>query len=274
MGASLIGDSCKRKIWYSFRWAKKPDFDGRMLRLFETGHLAESRMVDDLRSIGCQVWDFDPDTGKQIRIQGENPHFSGSMDGIGLIDGKWRVLEFKTHSDKSFGELVKKGVKESKPQHYAQMQVYMYHKKIDRSLYFAVNKNTDDIYTEKVNLDKSAAKELIKKADEIIFSTVPPARLSDRPDWWECRFCQFRAICHDVEIPEKNCRTCSHVTPRKEGGWICEKKDEMLTTDEQKKGCGLHLFIPPMLELAHGKPVEAGETWVKYDDGFIDGDEN
>ena len=37
MGASLIGHNCDRYIWLTWRWAHKPEFKGRILRLFSTG---------------------------------------------------------------------------------------------------------------------------------------------------------------------------------------------------------------------------------------------
>lgn len=35
LGASVIGKQCMREIWYGFRWSKKTNFSGRMLRLME-----------------------------------------------------------------------------------------------------------------------------------------------------------------------------------------------------------------------------------------------
>jgi hypothetical protein len=51
--------------------------------------------------------------------------------------------------------LEKKGVKVSKPMHWAQMQVYMLGTKIERALYVAVCKDDDRIYTERVKYDRS-----------------------------------------------------------------------------------------------------------------------
>ena len=39
LGASQIGKSCERALWYDFRWATSARFPGRILRLFETGQL-------------------------------------------------------------------------------------------------------------------------------------------------------------------------------------------------------------------------------------------
>lgn len=45
MGASLIGKECARSIWYDFFWATKSAFGGRMVRLFNRGHLEEGRFI-------------------------------------------------------------------------------------------------------------------------------------------------------------------------------------------------------------------------------------
>ncbi len=60
------------------------------------------------------------------------------------------MLEFKTHSAKSFADLAAKGVEASKPQHVAQMQIYMHLTGITRALYVAVCKDTDALHIERV----------------------------------------------------------------------------------------------------------------------------
>jgi len=55
LGGSLIGRPCLRELWYSFRWAKERKFKGRLLRLFNRGHLEEFRFVAYLESIGFEV---------------------------------------------------------------------------------------------------------------------------------------------------------------------------------------------------------------------------
>lgn len=56
LGASLIGDDCKRKLWYGFRWAFKKKFEGRLLRLFNRGHREEDRFIEWLEGAGFKVW--------------------------------------------------------------------------------------------------------------------------------------------------------------------------------------------------------------------------
>lgn len=149
LGASIIGHDCDRYLWYTFRACVKRDFSGRIYRLFQTGNLAESRFVAELEGIGCEVVSHD-EAGKQIEVLAIGGHFSGHLDGMALgvpeAPKSWHVCEFKTHNDKSFGALQKAGVQKSKPLHYAQMMVYMGLTKVDRALYLAMNKDTDEIY--------------------------------------------------------------------------------------------------------------------------------
>ena len=44
LGASLIGAECDRYLWQSFRWVALPQFEGRILRLFDTGTREEARV--------------------------------------------------------------------------------------------------------------------------------------------------------------------------------------------------------------------------------------
>jgi len=130
LGASIVGKECRRALWYDFRWVTRARFTGRMLRLFETGKREEERLVRDLRRTGATVLDTDPETGRQWRVSAVGGHFGGSLDAvaIGLLEAPktWHVVEFKTHGLKSFAALKNDGVERAKPQHAAQMQIYMH----------------------------------------------------------------------------------------------------------------------------------------------------
>ena len=252
LGASIIGHSCRRYLWLSFRWALKSKFEGRLLRLFGTGHREEPRIIEELRAIGCKVWEADLVTGEQFEITDCNGHFRGHLDAKaeGLPESPMtvHVLEFKTHNTKSFKDVSAKGVRTSKPMHWAQMQVYMYKEKLDRAMYIAVCKENDDIYTERIELDAHAAQDLITKANTIICMDEPPPRASEDPSWFECKWCDMHPICHGTTVPLPNCRSCAHSTPAEDAEWICEKYNCVIPQDNQAHGCESHRYIPILLE--------------------------
>jgi hypothetical protein len=264
LGASQIGKSCERALWYDFRWTTPAGFPGRILRLFETGQLEEARIVRNLRRVGATVLEVDPETGRQWRVEAHGGHFGGSLDAValGLLEAPktWHVVEFKTHSAKSFRELVAKGVAEAKPQHWAQMQVYMHLTGLTRAMYLAVCKDTDDLYVERVRADGEAAERLLAKAGRVIHAPRPPARISGDPAWFECRFCDHHDLCHGDAAAAVTCRSCLH-SSAVEGGWHCARWDQALGDQEQRAACARHLFIP---DLVPGEVADAGDDHVVY----------
>jgi len=256
LGASLIGHACERYLWMTFRWVDSKKFPGRMLRLFETGSLAEARFVANLKRIGVEVHDTTPD-GKQWRVSALGGHFAGSMDGAGRgfpeAPKTWAVIEFKTHGEKSFTDLVKKRVQAAKPQHYAQMQVYMGETGMERAMYMAVNKNTDELYAEWVHFDPVEYAKLKARAERVIRAAEPPLRVSSDPSWFVCKMCDFAEHCHGEKAPAVNCRTCAHSTPEMDGDgkWTCSLADTSpvaIPAPVQRTGCGQHRYIPILLE--------------------------
>ena len=264
LGASLIGKPCSRALWYDFRWVTPARHPGRILRLFETGQLEEARLVRNLRATGATVMDVDPETGRQFRVSAHGGHFGGSLDAvaIGLLEAPktWHVVEFKTHSRKSFDQLVASGVAASKPQHVAQMQVYMHLTGITRALYVAVCKDTDALHIERIRADAQEGARLLEKAGRIIFAQHPPARISEDPAWFECRMCPHHGLCHGEAAAAVTCRSCLHATPV-EGSWHCARRDRVLEDADQRRACASHLFIP---DLVPGEVIDAGEDFVAY----------
>ena len=266
MGASLIGHQCDRYIWLTWRWVLKPEFSGRMLRLFSTGQREEARLIEELRGIGAQVWDKDPETDQQFRVSSCNGHFGGSLDGIGkgLPEAPKSpcVLEFKTHNERSFNELMAKKVQAAKPQHYDQMTVYMGLMELDRAMYMGVNKNTDEVYCEWVHFDKDHFMGLMHRAQRLIEETASPQALSADPAYYVCKMCTFWKHCHGGMAAEANCRTCCHASPVENAAWHCQQHDKQLTDKAQREGCKDHLMIPSLVP--YGEPVDGGQTWIAY----------
>lgn len=250
LGASIIGKPCSRALWYDFRWATHVHHEGRILRLFETGQREEDRLVRNLRDTGATVLEVDPETGRQFTVTAHGGHFGGSLDAvaIGILEAPktWHVVEFKTHGVKSFRDLCAKGVEASKPQHAAQMQIYMYLTEITRAIYIAVCKDTDALYVERIHADLDAGQRLLTKARRVIYARQPLSRISEDPAWFECRFCNHHDLCHGGGSAAHTCRSCLHATPI-EGGWHCARHDCGLSVADQRAACARHLFIPDLV---------------------------
>ena len=265
LGGSQIGHHCDRFLWLLFRWADHEEHDGRLLRLFDHGNVEEGRLVRDLRSIGVTVYDVDPNTGRQWLFTAFGGHFGLSLDGAGKgfpESSAWHALEFKTYNDKGFAQLQKHGVEKHKPQHAAQMQIGMELADLDRAFYLAVNKNTDALYGERLKRDPEQGQRLLNRAERVIFSEEPLEKISERPDWYECKYCPMYNLCHQGGTAEVNCRTCVHSTPMRDGTWHCARHDATLSTKEQREGCGYHLMRPDLM--GHGKATDAGDDWIEY----------
>jgi CRISPR/Cas system-associated exonuclease Cas4 (RecB family) len=269
LGASQIGHHCDRYLWLSFRWACPEQFQGRILRLFRRGHEEEAGVISDLRAAGCEVMDTDG-TGRQYGFR--DGHFAGSIDGIVLsgvpeAPNKPHVLEAKTHSLKSFNDVVAKGVKASKPMHYAQMQTYMARMSVDRALYFAVCKDDDRIYTERVRFDKEEAERLADRAQRIIASDRMPEPISADPTWYQCKFCAAADLCHgNKRLPDINCRTCAHFTAERDGRATCARWGDIPDIKAQQSGCDAHVIHPDLVPWQY-KPTEQGTHLIYIIDG-------
>jgi len=274
LGASILGHFCDRFLWYNFRWCVARTFEGRLYRLFETGNLAELRFVAELRAIGCTVHETN-ENGEQFAVHALGGHVSGHMDGCALgipeAPKTWHVCEFKTHNDRSFKALVKDGVEASKPQHFVQMHVYMGLSGMTRALYLAVNKDTDELYAERVRYDAKIVAAVLARAERIIRANQAPERAAGRADDYRCKFCDAYELCWGtsavaVPIPKRTCRTCCHSTPEIDDGqsarWTCARTHCNLSFDEQEAACGSHLLLPSLVSFA--EPADAGDDWIEF----------
>lgn len=254
LGASVIGGKCQRAIWYGFRWASKKLPRGkkgepklkaasRMMRLWNRGHLEEGRFIAMLLMIDVQVYQQDAN-GKQFRIGAFGGHFSGSGDGIlynvpDLPAGVPCLGEFKTHSDKSFAELLDKGVRIAKPEHYVQMNEYMHHFGLLYCLYMAVNKNTEELHAEIVMYDRVCAEKYLDVAKDLVFRMNAPKRIAGgNPGFFQCKhMCDETAVCYEAIKPDVNCRTCMHCFAMPDGTWQCAPQAKTLDKAAQLAGC-------------------------------------
>lgn len=249
LGGSVIGEPCERALWYGFR-GQAAKFDGRMLRLFDSGHREEARIIEDLRRAGMTVMDRDA-SGQQYGFELLGGHVGSHVDGVvqGVPDAPKtpHLLEVKTHNDKSFADLKAKGVQKSKPVHYAQMQFYMGALGLERALYVAVEKSSDTIYTERVKFDPDSHRDLLAKAERIVRADAPPARITEDPAWYECKLCDHRKVCWGEAMPTRDCRTCAMVAVQPSGGWHCSRWGAQVPTEALTGACDDHVYMPDLV---------------------------
>lgn len=233
MGYSESGDSCKRRIWYNFHWCHTEIITARTQRIFDTGHIFETFVIDALTKAGFPI------THRQLEVVGCYGHVKGHIDGFVWninFAGSKMLLEVKTSNDKGFKEILKHKVKRAKPEHYSQMQAYMGKLKIENCLYVCYNKNDSSFYFEIVPYNHTVFLNIESMWFDVLTSEFPPNRIGDKT-WYECKMCSKFGICHKNEPIALNCRTCEHVLIEDEGVWACGLSNSELSIEAQRKGC-------------------------------------
>ena len=168
IGVSTVGRPCRREIWYGWRWYIRPDdkqVPARMQRLFNRGHFEEYFVVAMLELIGCKVFYKHDNLACGFEEQPFNGHIFGFADALimnvpGFDKDTPVVVEIKTHNDKNFTKLTKNTVAIAKREHYIQTMLYMYAQGVSDGLYFAVNKNNDEIYLEHIKYNQQVIDDL------------------------------------------------------------------------------------------------------------------
>lgn len=242
LGASLLGHSCNRYIWYSFRWWNATGtITARQKRLFQRGHREEPIIIEDLKKIGIKIHS----TQNQVTLaQG---HISGHNDGIisNVPDAPKtkHILECKTSATVYFKNLAKsKSVKLTFHEYWVQCILYMHMFGIKRCLFIMVNKNNDDRYYERIKVEPKQAKFYLQKGVDLINAVVPPKRIKEEM-FYKCNWCKFKAHCREGQSPDKNCRTCKHSEPADKGSWLCRKRKEKISKKRMQKGCKKYLVL-------------------------------
>lgn len=238
LGISYAGEKCDRRIWLTFRWALTEKKSGRVIRLLRRGQREEAEIIKLLKSVGVVV----TNTGRRQALVELSPWVKGHADGIilsGLKESATHkhVLEMKTSNDKAFQELKRLGVQAAKPVHYAQMQLYMLGLKIDRSFYWCVDKDTDEVYTERTYLDRAFATTAAKRVIDLSTERNLPEPMSKLPTWYECKMCPFWRLCHGHAEAEHNCRTCEYAFFTEDGSVFCDKHGKVMSSKAQQAGC-------------------------------------
>lgn len=261
IAASALGRECDRELFYSLRWASPPEtLSGRKLRIFARGNIEEQRVLQDLRDAGLDVSDHDDMTGKQWTFAMARGWLRGKADGRvkGVIEAPKadHVLEIKSLKAADWRAIIRHGLLKAKPEHWHQLHAGMAGMGIARGLYVGVNKDSEEILTERLHLDGEVAARMEARVLRIVDAHDAPDRIADKPDAFACRFCNHRETCHGTTLPRRNCRTCINFTFAENGMGHCERFNELRNPKGQAAGadCPAHLYLPALVP---GEQIDA-----------------
>lgn len=209
LGGSRIGEPCARKLVYEVTHTPKDegrDFDGAILRIFDAGHQFETLSIRWLRGAGFDLRTERADGG-QFGFEAAGGKLRGHIDGV-IVAGpdvglRWPVLwEHKALNAKSWNDLVKRGLRASKPVYFAQVQLYMGYLELETALVTALNKDTEALHHEAVGFDPPCAQALSDKAVDILRAAEAgelPPRIAAARDFYLCRMCAYAERCWEGE---------------------------------------------------------------------------
>ena len=213
LGASQIGEECERKLWYSIQpGLPREAWNALTLRRFEDGHRVEDVMAARLRLVpGIELHTHD-DNGEQFGFRDLDGKFRGHADGFirGLLQAPETpaVWEHKAVNDKKFAELGKlkdkHGEKEALAKwdhvYYAQAVVYMHYFDMTRHYLTVTTPGARDHQSCRTNANPVMAEALREKAKRIINAKSPPARISERAEFYKCKWCSYKEVCHATSV--------------------------------------------------------------------------
>jgi hypothetical protein len=209
LGASCIGEPCARRLCYELIQTPVDtgaEFTGRLLRVFETGHRFEAMTIRWLRLAGFDLRTHKRN-GEQFGFSTAVGRFRGHIDGV-IVGGPEIGLEYpalfehKALRQASWQTIVKKGLKAAKPVYWAQVQVYMAYLAIERTLFVALDKDSQALHFELVRFNPSEAQALSDKAVDIVRAVdgrelLP--RIAAAADFYLCRFCPYARRCWETD---------------------------------------------------------------------------
>ena len=205
LGGSRVGEPCARRLVYEFTNVPPDEgkaFGGGILRIFDAGHQFETLSIQWLRLAGFQLRTNKQD-GEQFGFMAAGGKLRGHIDGV-IVGGPdvgiaWPALwEHKTMNARSWSDLVKHGLQQSKPVYYGQVQLYMAYMSLTVTLFTALNKDTEELYHELVPFDSAEAQSLSDKAVAVLRAAKAGEllpRIAANADFYLCRLCPYATHC-------------------------------------------------------------------------------
>lgn len=208
IGASSIGRDCARALWYEFNGFPRQPRKADLIWAAEDGHRSEDLIASRLRKVrGITLWTHD-DNGEQYGFSLLNDKYQGHADGVilGLPQSPKtpHVWENKAKNDKDFATFAKikaeRGEKETlerwNEQYYVQAQVMMHHFNLTRHYLTVCTPGGRHINSCRTEYKAEVALKALDRAMKLIEAKAEPPRISDKPDFFKCKWCEFKDVCH------------------------------------------------------------------------------
>lgn len=228
---SSVGQ-CKRKIAYQMMGYPGKPKQGRMALILDNGTSFHERMEKYYEDMGIMVAPELKLKHKELRISGRSDAIiynfmkktEGPIPGDEMIElyqptydeegnetgeehvySGWAsdvlIVEFKSAKEKAYEDYTPK----TKPQkkHEMQLQLYFYLTGIRAGMVYYENKNTQDHKYYYVEYNQAMVNEIIADI-QFVIGHIDAGTLPERefqPTSFECRYCDFRDICHPVMNP-------------------------------------------------------------------------
>lgn len=206
LGASRLGVTCERALQFEYAGApvdEGRETDGRILRIFQRGHVMEDCMAVWLKSAGFELRTLDSQ-GAQFGFSTLEGRLQGHVDGV-IVGGPEGfaypcLWEHKCLGGKSWRELEKNRLAVAKPIYAAQVAIYQAYLELHEhpALFTALNADTMEIYAEAVPFDGALAQRMSDRAVKVITATeageLLPRRFQEESHF-ECRMCAWQTRC-------------------------------------------------------------------------------
>lgn len=206
LGASSIGHECDRYLWYLCNGFTRQDPHINAVTAAEGGYKAEPILIERLRMVpGVEVISHQPD-GSQYEFSDFDGRFKGHPDGFicGILEAPktWHVLEFKEKEEKFYNALWKLIQTNEKTalygwnfEYYVQAQIYMRKFDLDRHYLVCTTPGARKMISCRTELNVSVADHFIARAKMILEAKTTPERKFKTPDFYKCKWCDFRGEC-------------------------------------------------------------------------------
>ncbi len=221
LGASRLGEECLRALQYEYFSTPKDsgkDFTGRILRIFEAGHVFEDLMALWLREAGFTLL-TENSRGEQYGFSELDGKLQGHIDAVitrapEVLGFEFPMLwECKSLNNKSWTETRKKGLAVSKPVYAGQISLYQAY--LERefpgihkqpALFSAINKDTAELYFEAVPFNADLAQRTSDKGVRVLDACeakLPLPRISRDPSFYKCKMCSWQRRCFEMDAPQE-----------------------------------------------------------------------